>query len=195
MMVKKYLYNFISDTNKNPLFFAGIYIGFFIPDTDLLIQSILHHRSILTHSILIVLISNRYFHKSFVQGLSIGIGCHLLSDSTSSMTGFALIYLPIVKSSIGAIPSWIWIFGNSILCFAYGYKIKPPDKKINYIILLIILYFISVITYGTASYALTFFGFIGFLQLIFTTIKKKEFRTLISDLVSQSEGNKIKNSF
>ena len=190
-MVKKYIYNFISDTNKNPLFFAGIYSGFFIPDTDLLIQSILHHRSILTHSILIVLISNRYFNKSFVQGLSIGIGCHLLSDSTSPMTGFALIYIPVVKSSIGAILSWIWIFGNSILCFVYGYKIKPPEKKINYIILLIILYFISVITYGTASYALAVFGFIVFFQLIFSTIKKKEIRRLISDLVSKNERNKM----
>ena len=73
----------------------------------------------------------------------------------------------------------------------YGYKIKPPAKKINYIILLIILYLISAITYGTASYALAVFGLIGFFQLIFLNIKKKEFRRLISDLVSKNERNKM----
>ena len=191
MKLKKYIYNFFSDTNKNPLFFGGIYVGFFIPDIDLLLLSILHHRSIITHSILIVLISNRFFSKSFVQGLSIGIGCHLLLDSTSSMTGFALIYIPFIKSSIGALPSLIWILGNSILCFVYGYKIKPPEKIVNYIILLIILFFISLITGGTASYALAIFGFISCFQLIFSTIKKKEFRRLISDLVSKNERNKM----
>ena len=65
-----------------------------------------------------------------------------------------------------------WILGMggigiSLGLLVYGYKIKPPAKKINYIILLIILYLISAITYGTASYALAVFGLIGFFQLIF----------------------------
>ncbi|CAH7284316.1 membrane hypothetical protein [Vibrio chagasii] len=81
-------------------------------------MGILHHRSIITHSLLIpllLLFVKSNVTKPIVAGLCAGVSIHLAADLLSPMKGFALIYLPApIKSSIGAWQSFVWLGGNAI---------------------------------------------------------------------------------
>ncbi|CCN33407.1 membrane hypothetical protein [Vibrio nigripulchritudo SO65] len=97
----------------------SIYIGISIPDLDLKLMGILHHRSIVTHSLLLpllILAVRTSITKALVSGIAIGISIHLAADALSPMRGFALIYLPEpFKISIGSWQSQLWLGVNSLV--------------------------------------------------------------------------------
>ncbi|MCK6263762.1 hypothetical protein KP803_10800 [Vibrio sp. ZSDE26] len=82
-------------------------------------MSVLHHRSIITHSLLIpllLLLVKSNLTKPVVAGLCVGVSIHLAADLLSPMKGFALIYLPApIKSSIGAWQSFVWMGLNAVV--------------------------------------------------------------------------------
>ncbi|MGR5138552.1 hypothetical protein [Vibrio jasicida] len=102
----------------------GIYVGLYLPDVDLMLMSILHHRSMLTHSVILPMLL--LFHKPsrpLVAGLCIGVSVHLLADILSPMRGFALIYIPFIKKSIGDWQSIVWMVGNALVGLWYAKKV------------------------------------------------------------------------
>ncbi|WP_010433266.1 hypothetical protein [Vibrio cyclitrophicus] len=102
----------------------GICVGLYLPDVDLVLMSILHHRSMLTHSVILPMFL--LFHKSsrpLVAGLCIGVSIHLLADILSPMRGFALIYIPFIKKSIGDWQSIVWMVGNALVGLWYAKKV------------------------------------------------------------------------
>lgn len=82
-------------------------------------MSILHHRSIITHSLLIpllLLFVKSNVTKPIVAGLCAGVSIHLAADLLSPMKGFSLIYLPApIKSSIGTWQSFVWLGLNALV--------------------------------------------------------------------------------
>ena len=153
----------INKFSYNPLFVLGAYAGLFLPDIDLLLLPILHHRSIITHSVFFVLFINKFVSKDFSQGLLLGVGCHLLADSTGSMVGFGMIWLPIIIIPIGPVLSLIWILGNAFMCL-YIFYTNEPINKILFLMVVIGTLGISMITAGTATYALVIIGLVGLLS-------------------------------
>jgi hypothetical protein len=102
----------------------GIGVGLYLPDIDLMLMSILHHRSMLTHSVVLPMLL--LFHKPsrpLVAGLCIGVSIHLLADILSPMRGFALIYIPFIKKSIGDWQSIAWMVGNALVGLWYAKEV------------------------------------------------------------------------
>ncbi len=95
----------------------GVYAGLFAPDIDLLLLPILHHRSIITHSILIPLLLKRWLSTPTFAGFAAGISIHLWADSLSTSMGFAQVYLPVIKTSLGSSLSLVWILLNAFIGF------------------------------------------------------------------------------
>jgi hypothetical protein len=95
----------------------GVYAGLFAPDIDLFLLPILHHRSIITHSIIIPLLLKRWLSTPTFAGFAAGISIHLWADSLSTSMGFAQVYLPVVKISLGSSMSLVWILLNAFLGF------------------------------------------------------------------------------
>ncbi|MGR4000610.1 MAG: metal-dependent hydrolase, partial [Alphaproteobacteria bacterium] len=106
--------------------FIGFFIGLALPDTDFLLLPVLHHRSIITHSILIPFLLKGLIARPLYTGMMSGVAIHLFADSLSPMIGFALIYLPFIKESIGEL-SRPWILINATL--ALGIAILSSSRK------------------------------------------------------------------
>jgi len=73
----------------------GIWGGLWLPDIDLLLLPILHHRSIITHSVLIPWLLFLFFKNRVplygIAGLYVGISIHLAADCLSATVGFGMI--------------------------------------------------------------------------------------------------------
>ena len=126
----------------------GYFIGLFFPDTDQGMQSLLGHRSIITHSILLPYLLYSYFKKNnnltplktiFIVGIYLGIGLHLSADlHPKAFRGFALIKLPF-NISIGDLsPIWIGINAGVALFFSSALLNQLTNKKLFWITYLII---------------------------------------------------------
>lgn len=124
-----------------------IYVGLIFPDLDLKVMGLLHHRSILTHSLLLPLLLLPLHHTALrhgIVGLCIGISIHLSADALSPMKGFALVYLPEpFKASIGDWQSFTWLLANSVIGGLLAVYLAKPKKE--YILLVFI---ISAISYS-----------------------------------------------
>jgi hypothetical protein len=99
----------------------ALYIGLWLPDIDLAFLPLLHHRSILTHSILIPFLLHQWLNNKLtvdaISGLYCGIAIHMAADLLSPATGFGMIWLPWpTKISLGWF-SHIWIGANAFLAF------------------------------------------------------------------------------
>ena len=134
---------------------AGVYAGLFIPDLDLLLLPILHHRSIITHSILIPLLLKRWLPIPVFAGLMAGVSIHLWADSLSTSTGFAQIYLPLVKSGLGAELSFVWIVLNSLLAL---YLAVSSYRK--YLWFLISAYLFVALAYAVLNEGAAFVAYV-----------------------------------
>ena len=173
----------INKFSDKPLYAFGVYAGLFLPDIDLLLLPILFHRSIVTHSILLILLIKPFMPKPFSQGLLLGVGCHLIADSTGAMVGFGMIWLPIVIMPIGPALSLIWIIVNASLCLYYCY-INTPINKLTFCLIILGTLGLSAVTAGTAAYALAIIGFVVFVKLALTflgTAIKVPFETYKND--------------
>ena len=122
-------------TSLSPSAFAlGLWIGLKLPDLDLLALPVLHHRSILTHSILIPWLLHRFLKNRIselgIAGLYVGIAVHLSADCLSSLVGFGMIWLPwpLKIPTGGASPSWILV--NTLLGIWFALKIAPNKRKL-----------------------------------------------------------------
>jgi hypothetical protein len=99
----------------------GILFGLYWPDVDQYLRGLLHHRSILTHSALVLLVltgpgSRGGWRGELACGAAIGLALHMAADMLSPMRGYALIYLPWpLEMSLGRWSLW-WLGGNVLLC-------------------------------------------------------------------------------
>lgn len=111
------------------VFLIGLGAGLWLPDTDLIALSILHHRSIITHSILIPWLlskvaGDRISHMT-VAGLYVGVAIHLAADSLSATVGFGMVWLPWpIKTPLG-LASPIWLFANAAAGVWFMLRLAP----------------------------------------------------------------------
>ena len=103
------------------LFVLFAYLFLWVPDLDLAALPLLHHRSILTHSLLpglFLLAFGRRLGAGPLAGGLVGLSVHLTCDMLSPMTGFAQIWLPApIKAPIGPL-SYLWLAANAVVGFA-----------------------------------------------------------------------------
>nr|WP_162623780.1 hypothetical protein [Paracoccus saliphilus] len=103
---------------------AWLFLG--VPDLDHLFLPILHHRSILTHSILpglVFLLFGRSFGAAPIAGAMIGISVHLACDMLSPMVGFGQVWLPApIKAPLGPF-SYFWLGGNALIGYGIAFTI------------------------------------------------------------------------
>lgn len=101
-----------------------------VPDLDHQFIEILHHRSIVTHSILIPVLFWIFLPKRiaiFSSLLFSAVAIHLSADALSSSKGYGAIWLPEpFKFSLGE-ASKAWLFGNAITAFVFS-LISCPIK-------------------------------------------------------------------
>tara|TARA_B100000768_G_scaffold170487_1_gene176922 strand:+ start:23 stop:991 length:969 start_codon:yes stop_codon:yes gene_type:complete len=104
-----------------------------LPDIDLMLLSILHHRSIITHSILIPFLLTFLFvgKLSWVPSLFYtAVGIHLGADLLSPSVGFGAIWFPEpIKFSLGEM-SKIWILINIVGAFFLAYH-NFPERYVS----------------------------------------------------------------
>lgn len=102
------------------LFIGFAYLFLWVPDIDLVLIGLLHHRSIVTHSLLpglLFLLLGRSLGAAPVAGALVGLSVHLTSDMLSPMVGFAQIWLPApYTASLGPF-SYLWLGANALLGF------------------------------------------------------------------------------
>ena len=118
------------------LFLTAVYAGLYLPDLDLDLLWLLHHRSIVTHSIFLpitgfVLLKNKVPQKglfSGISGLCLGISVHLSADILSPMQGYSLIYLPVITVSMGSALSWGWLLANSVGGLMVAFRLTRQQK-------------------------------------------------------------------
>lgn len=132
-------------------------LGVMIPDIDQMFLSILHHRSIVTHSVFLPVLVyvllrltkiNQGYLKTFFSGIFIGLGIHLGADVTTLLTsanhgtsGFGAICLPEpIKVSIGWF-SPIWIIINSIASFTIATRMLNKPFSVFSAVLVAGLYY------------------------------------------------------
>ncbi|MEB8388515.1 hypothetical protein OO012_14910 [Rhodobacteraceae bacterium KMM 6894] len=103
------------------LFLGCAYLFLWVPDFDFALISILHHRSIITHSLLPALVFvflGRSLGAAPIAGALIGTSVHLSCDMLSPMVGYAQIWFPApIKAPLGPL-SYLWLFGNAMIGFA-----------------------------------------------------------------------------
>lgn len=104
--------------------FACLFLA--APDVDLMLLSLLHHRSILTHSILpaaIPFLLRRRIGLLPTAGALLGLHVHLICDALSPAVGFGQVWLPApFKAPLGAF-SPLWLAGNAALAFVLAQAI------------------------------------------------------------------------
>ena len=95
----------------------AFFISLYFPDIDLIITipGLIVHRSMITHSYLIVFIFARllehdetWVYRTVISCAAFGLACHLVPDMfPNSWRGYALIHIPLY-GKINGIFSFIW---------------------------------------------------------------------------------------
>ena len=102
--------------NMTMVLFAYIGLGF--PDIDQLFLPILHHRSIITHSIAIPVAFLLWRNKAVsfaVFGFILGVSIHISADVLSNPVGFGMVWLPWpIKIPLGPL-SPLWLAANAVV--------------------------------------------------------------------------------
>ena len=167
-------------------------LGLAFPDIDQMFQSLLGHRSILTHSILLPYLLYVYLEKkepsprgkTILIGLLLGIGLHLSADlHPKSWIGFALIKLPF-NISIGELsPIWIGINAIAALYAAAYFLNLLTNRKLFWISYLVVALVVGL-TYADAERYNEETIATTFIVLLFSTFfvaKIKSRKNLIND--------------
>lgn len=115
-----------STTAKVSLFILAAYVFLWVPDLDFLLLEVLHHRSIVTHSILpalVLIVMGWKAGAAPIAGALVGLAVHLSCDMLSPMVGFAQIWLPEpIKMPLGPL-SYLWLGLNALLAFIWSRRI------------------------------------------------------------------------
>lgn len=102
------------------LLFASCWFFLWVPDVDLALLPILHHRSIVTHSMLpalLLLALRRRLGLAPTIGALISVSVHLTCDALSPPTGFGQVWLPWpLKVPLGPL-SPLWLLANAATCY------------------------------------------------------------------------------
>jgi hypothetical protein len=167
-----------TNTNYLIIYLLGLLLGLTFPDFDYFLADYIGHRSLFTHSILIVILfitlsKNKDDLKTanYLAGFSFGIVIHLISDLDfpSNLVGGKTIKF--LLYDLGVI-SFYWLFGNILIGFYIAeklYKKIDIDKKKYYLINLILCFIF--IYYNSEIYLFLIGLFIG-LSFIFSFLRK-----------------------
>lgn len=138
------------------LWFVGMaYVFLWVPDIDLVFVGILHHRSIVTHSILpavLLMLLGRRAGAAPLAGAMIGLAVHLSCDLLSPVVGFGQIWLPApIKAPIGPL-TYPWLFANALIAFwiARWLAMKAFNVWTGYSVMLIVSV-ITALSYGVLN--------------------------------------------
>lgn len=128
------------------------YLFLWVPDLDFALLPLLHHRSIITHSILpglLFLILGRRFGSAPAAGALIGLSVHLACDLLSPMVGYAQIWLPApIKMPLGPV-SYIWLAANAVVGFALASLIAARAFRRSVALpIVLIVSVVTGLTYG-----------------------------------------------
>lgn len=149
-------------------FLLGLGAGLFLPDVDLLALPILHHRSIITHSILIPfllsLTAKNRMSVMTIAGIYGGVAIHLAADALSSPVGFGMVWLPWpIKTALGPL-SPVWLVTNAAVSVWLMLRLTPGYK----------IWVLLAVVAVAAAYALlnefAFAPFVAFGIILFTVV-------------------------
>jgi hypothetical protein len=160
-----YQYSFrgLSETS---LALAGAWLGLALPDVDLALLFVLHHRSLITHSIIVCILLKRWLPNAAYAGLLGGVSIHLWADSLSTTFGFAQVYLPILKIGIGPGLSFVWLFANSVAAAILAIRLYKSVLWAAIALYLTIALLYAILNEGGIfiAYVLALIGFVAFMK-------------------------------
>ncbi|MWD29664.1 hypothetical protein E0K89_019465 [Aquicoccus sp. SCR17] len=141
-----------SPSAKAGLFLLMAYLFLWVPDLDLLLLGLLHHRSIVTHSVLPALLLihlGRRAGAAPIAGALLGIAVHLSCDLLSPMVGYGQIWLPEpYQIPLGPF-SYLWLGANALLAFIWARRLAVRSLPDPYGSLLVAtIGTITAVTYG-----------------------------------------------
>lgn len=114
------------------LCFFAVQLVTWLPDIDHWFVGILHHRSILTHSVLLPAIVWIALPKSMPVIASVlfaAVGIHLSADVLSPSQGYGAIWLPEpFKLNLGEL-SKVWLSVNAVMAFVFALKSCPEQHR------------------------------------------------------------------
>ena len=108
---------------------AAVFVA--APDIDHMALRILHHRSILTHSVLLPLLVLWFAPElgpAAASGAALGVAVHLAADLLSPSRGFGRIWLPEpFQVSLGG---WspLWLMINALACAWLALDVLPSGE-------------------------------------------------------------------
>ena len=155
-------------------FMYAISLTTWIPDLDQWLMPLLHHRSIITHSILLPLLIMLFIrpqYRHFVAFLYAAVGIHLSADILSPSIGYGAIWLPEpFKMSIG-IFSKPWIALNTTVALIIAFKLASA-KYFHHIALAMLL---SALSYAVNNEGeiVAFLAFIVFFSPLWLYFRSK----------------------
>ena len=177
----------------------SVFIGIRYPDWDFKLK--LKHRSILTHSPLIMVFfiyiylnqqggfldfggEKEIGFRYFIMGFSIGMGIHFLYDLfPKGWKGSALLYIPILKRKIKKCGSIVLFLLFTVISFAIGIKFSSSlEETILFFVLGLLLLVLNRKKEGklirpTGSFLLLFLGIASYIDPNF-------YRLLIKNVVA-----------
>lgn len=110
---------------------AAAFVGLWAPDVDLWAIRLLHHRSILTHSVLLpflVLWALPQLGPAAAAGAFVGVAVHLAADLLSPSHGFGRVYWPEpFQKSLGRW-SALWLMGNALAASWLAVAVLPAGE-------------------------------------------------------------------
>lgn len=134
------------------LFLLMAYLFLWVPDLDFIMLGVLHHRSIVTHSVLPALAFMLLGWRAGaapIAGALVGIAVHLSCDLLSPMVGYAQIWLPApYKMPLGPF-SYLWLGANALLAFIWARRIARLSLPASYSGLLVAaVSAVAAVSYG-----------------------------------------------
>lgn len=110
---------------------VAAFVGLWAPDVDLWLIRLLHHRSILTHSVLLpflVLWALPELGPAAVSGAFLGVAVHMTADLLSPSHGFGRIWLPEpFQVSLGRW-SALWLMLNALAASWLAVAVLPAGE-------------------------------------------------------------------
>ena len=108
----------------------------FLPDVDLYLWPILHHRSIVTHSLLpllLLLIFGRGVSAYLVMGAALGLAVHMAADAASPPVGYGAVWLPFpFVISLGE-GSRYWLLANALGGYLMAFSLMHRHLQVQHL--------------------------------------------------------------